>query len=321
MKPSIFIGSSSEALPLAKAIQRELSADYRAELWNEHLFELGEDTLNNLLRFIQCYDFAVLVLTGDDFTKSRGRESKSPRDNMIFELGLFMGALGRRRAFPIVAPGKIKDVKLPSDLLGNNAVFLPKGFAKQPTPAALRRALGQLLETLKARSEESSLQQLPSTALAIGYFQNFVLPVCKELANQQSVALRGEQIDISRGNFDFTIVLPATLSEASVEGAKKFCRVQKVDEFSLKTGARSYPFYVSGSPKAGRLVFYDYPTTLRASLEAVRLALAGPYLGYGKHHQILDEREIKNFERTLRILLNDTSATEFRDNVKIVQAG
>jgi hypothetical protein len=321
MKPSIFIGSSSEALPLAKAIQRELSADYRAELWNEHLFELGEDTLNNLLRFVQCYDFALLVLTGDDFTKSRGVESKSPRDNMIFELGLFMGALGRRRAFPIVAPGKIQSLKLPSDLLGNNAVFLPKGFAKKPTPAALRQALGQLLETLKARSAESSLQQLPSTALAIGYFQNFVLPVCRELANSKSVFAHGKEIDISGGNFDFTIVLPASLSEASIEGAKKFCRTQEVVEFSLKTGARSYPFYVGTALKAGRLAFCDYPTTLRASLEAVRLALAGPYLGYGKHHQILDEREIKNFERTLRILLSDTSATEFRDNVKIVQAG
>src|SRR5262249_46203633 len=159
---------------------------------------------------------------GDDFTKSRGVETKSPRDNLIFELGLFMGALGRRRAFPIVAPGKNTAVKLPSDLLGNNAVFLPKGFAKKATPAALRAALGQLLDTLKARSQESSLQQLPSTALAIGYFQNFVLPVCRELANCKTVAAQGKEIDISRGNYDFSIVLPASLSEASIEGAKKF---------------------------------------------------------------------------------------------------
>ncbi len=90
MKPSIFIGSSSEALSLAKAIKRELSTNYHVEIWSEHLFELGEDTLNNLLRFIQCYDFAIFVVTGDDFSKSRGKNTKSPRDNVIFELGLFM---------------------------------------------------------------------------------------------------------------------------------------------------------------------------------------------------------------------------------------
>ncbi len=170
------------------------------------------------------------------------------------------------------------------------------------------------------RSRESNLQRLPSTALAIGYFQNFVLPVCKELAKRKAVFVGGKRIDISQDNFDFTVVMPKTLSEASIEGAKKFCKIQKVAEFKLKTGARSYPFYVSSSLKAGQLIFYDYPTTLRASHECVRLALAGPYLGYGKHHAVLDEQEIRNFERTLRILLSEASATEFRDNVKIIRA-
>jgi len=321
MKPSIFIGSSSEALALAKAIKGVLKMDFNVDIWNEHLFELGEDTLNNLLRFIQCYDFALLVLTGDDFAKIRGKGVKTPRDNVVFELGLFMGALGRRRAFPIVAPAKAKRVETPSDLLGTTAVYLPKGFAKKSTPAALRANLTRLIQTLKERSRESNLQHLPSTALAIGYFKNFVLPVCRELAKKKTVSIVGKKIDISRDNFDFTVVLPKSLSEASVEGAQRFCKAHKIAEFKLKTGSRNYPFYVSSSVKAGRLAFYDYPTTLHASHECVRLALAGPYMGYGKHHSVLDRREIRNFERTLRILLsNDPSASEFRDNVKIIHA-
>lgn len=319
MKPSIFLGSSSEALPLAKAIKGVLEKDFRVEIWNERLFELGEDTLNNLLRFIQCYDFALLVLTGDDFAKIRGKRVKTPRDNVVFEIGLFMGALGRRRAFPIVAPAKKREVETPSDLLGNTAVYLPKGFAKKSTSAALRTQLKKLVETLKERSRESNLQHLPSTALAIGYFKNFVLPVCNELAKRKAVSIGGNKIDISRDNFDFTVVLPKSLSDASVEGAQKFCKTHKVAEFKLKTGARNYPFYVSTSVRAGRLAFYDYPTTLRASHECVRLALAGPYMGFGKHHLVLDGREIRNFERTLAILLaTDPAATEFRDNVKII---
>jgi hypothetical protein len=77
---------------------------------------------------------------------------------------------------------------------------------------------------------------------------------------------------------------------------------------------------VNSKVEGGRVIFYDYPTTLRASHEAIRVALAGPYLGYGKHHAVLDQKEIWNFERTLQILLQDGVAAEFRDNVKIIHA-
>jgi len=319
MKPSIFIGSSSEALKLANSIKKELSRDFHVEIWNEHLFEIGEDTLSNLLRFIQCYDFAVLVLTGDDFTISRRKNFKSPRDNVVFELGLFMGALGKRRAFAVVAPAKANSVKMPSDLLGNTAVYLPKGFAKKSTPAALRTELSKLFETLKARSHESKLQLLPSTALAIGYFKNFILPVCNELAKRKVISIGSKRICLKHDNYSFTVVLPKTLSHASVAGAQRFSNIQRVSEFMLKTMSRSYPFYISSSLKAGNLQFFDYPTTLRASHECVRLALAGPYMGFGKHHAILEQREIQNFERTLKIMLELPDAVAFRDNVRIVK--
>jgi hypothetical protein len=319
MKPSIFIGSSSEALPLAKAIQTELAASFRADLWSENLFELGEDTLNNLLRFVQCYDFAVLVLTDDDVTKSRKHTTASPRDNVILELGMFMGALGRRRAFPIIAQAADGPPKLPSDLLGNTAIFLSKGLHKSLNQPQIQKELAHLITTLAERSNESNLQLLPSTGLAIGYFQNFVLPVCHELANSKTVTVGGNAIDISQGNYDFTVVLPASLSDASIQGAKKFSTAQKAEEFVLKTSSRSFPFYVNTVLQSGRVIFYDYPTTLKASHEAIRIALAGPYLGYGKHHLILDQKEIRNFERTLRILMLDGVAAQFRDNVKILQ--
>lgn len=61
-------------------------------------------------------DFAALVFTADDLTVSRGKAANSPRDNVVFELGLLMGSLGRDRVF-IVKPKKV-DIKVPSDLLG-----------------------------------------------------------------------------------------------------------------------------------------------------------------------------------------------------------
>lgn len=68
------------------------------------------------MRMAGACDFAILLLTADDTTASRGRRKASPRDNVVFELGLFMGSLGRDRTF-VVSPKGV-DLKLPTDLLG-----------------------------------------------------------------------------------------------------------------------------------------------------------------------------------------------------------
>jgi predicted nucleotide-binding protein len=62
------------------------------------------------------FDFAILLLTPDDIVQSRSTELASPRDNVIFELGLFMGKLGRDRTFILQQPGS--SMKIPTDLAG-----------------------------------------------------------------------------------------------------------------------------------------------------------------------------------------------------------
>lgn len=317
MKPNVFIGSSTEALAFAEAIAAELAKDFTTGLWKNDLFQLGEDTLEGLLRFIQCYDFAVLVLTADDFTKARGVETTSPRDNVIFELGLFMGALGRRRSFPIVVKTVEGTPRIPTDLLGNTALYL-----SDPAPAGeeLAKALTPLIRAIEQRAKESFLHLLPSTALAIGYFQNFVLPVCQELARRDTVPLGTEEVDISKDNYDFTIVLPKTLSDASTQGASKFTKSIGAGPFELKAGARPYPFYVRSEHHGGRVVFYDYPTTLNASQRAISLALHRSSLGSSEDHRLLEAKEIANFRRTIEILLEEPQAAEFRTNVTFLVA-
>ena len=58
----------------------------------------------------------MLVLGADDIVESRNEKLYSPRDNVIFELGLFMGALSHERTFMVVPRGC--DIKIPTDLLG-----------------------------------------------------------------------------------------------------------------------------------------------------------------------------------------------------------
>lgn len=115
-QPRIFIGSSSEGIPLAKAIQSSLAQNYDCEIWSQDIFSFGEGSLENLTEKLVEYDFAILALTPDDVTDSRDEKRGTPRDNVIFELGLFIGGLGRDRAIAIHEQGI--DLRLPSDLDG-----------------------------------------------------------------------------------------------------------------------------------------------------------------------------------------------------------
>lgn len=116
-RPVVFIGSSSEGLKIAQCIHKYLLRTKAIPLlWSDGAFEASKTTIEELVRHSQQSDFAVIVLTKDDITSSRGDYSPSPRDNAIFELGLFMGAINRERTF-IVTPRKI-DIKIPTDLLG-----------------------------------------------------------------------------------------------------------------------------------------------------------------------------------------------------------
>lgn len=115
-KPRVFIGSSSEGLTVAEALQVGLEYDAEVTVWSQGVFGLSQGTLEALVKTAEGFDFAVLVLTPDDMVIKRGDEKPAARDNVLFELGLFMGAFGRHRTF-IVHP-RAKEMHLPTDLAG-----------------------------------------------------------------------------------------------------------------------------------------------------------------------------------------------------------
>jgi hypothetical protein len=112
-KPAMFVGSSTEGLGVARAVRELLNEEADITLWNEGFFALGSTFIETLVTNLPTFDFALLVLTPDDHVTSRQDTSLSPRDNIVFELGLFMGRLGRSRTFVLNS-----DVKIPSDLAG-----------------------------------------------------------------------------------------------------------------------------------------------------------------------------------------------------------
>lgn len=117
-KPSLFIGSSTERLPIAYALKEILSDCAKVTVWDEAPeFSLGESILQGLTKVGEIYDFALLVFGPDDTTMMRGINLPTIRDNVIFELGLFMGQMGTGRALWLSPSGR-KAPELSSDLEG-----------------------------------------------------------------------------------------------------------------------------------------------------------------------------------------------------------
>src|SRR5882672_7903137 len=118
-KPRIFLGSSGKQAKLLQAITRGLEDVADVDPWTT-TFNPGRSTLDRLVELSQEVDFAAFVFAQDDWTTADATQSgqASPRDNVVFEAGLFGGALGIRRTFILHANG----AKLPSDLLGLTSV-------------------------------------------------------------------------------------------------------------------------------------------------------------------------------------------------------
>lgn len=122
-RPVIFIGCAAEGLKIAEQIQIGLShADVVPQIWTNNVFTAGSGTLEALEERIRTADFGVLICTPDDQLVNvvRGVNTTAPRDNVILELGMSIGAMGRKRAF-LVRPRGV-ELKIPTDLLGVTAI-------------------------------------------------------------------------------------------------------------------------------------------------------------------------------------------------------
>ena len=146
-KHRVFIGSSTEGLRVAYEIQLLLHNDFAVEIWNQGtIFGLGNATLEDLEAAVLSYDFGIFVFTPDDQLQSRGQDRKVARDNVIFEFGLFVGKLTRKRAFVV----RSREVSLPSDLAGINTATY------DPTAPNLTAALGPACHSVRGAIENAS---------------------------------------------------------------------------------------------------------------------------------------------------------------------
>lgn len=157
-KPRIFLGSSGKQVKLLQALTRGLQDVAEVEPWTTSLTP-GTSTLERLVELAHEVDFAAFVFARDDWTTANpaasppaGAGQDSPRDNVVFEAGLFGGVLGMRRTFIIHSRGS----KLPTDLLGLICIRYDDGA----TPAEIKILNQKLRGAIEAEGRVARIEGL-----------------------------------------------------------------------------------------------------------------------------------------------------------------
>lgn len=145
MRPKAFLGSSSEAIKYANAVTTAIGDSFDITLWNASgAFTPSNFTLESLLRFTDEFDYGIFIMTADDMASIRKQKHSITRDNVIFEAGLFFGALGRANCFLLVSDDK--KLHLPSDLQGLTYIPFREKRGQLPDSEARKRMAGPCRE-------------------------------------------------------------------------------------------------------------------------------------------------------------------------------
>lgn len=305
MKKKIFIGSSSEELATAKIVERLLKRDFDIVIWDDNLwdksvFKLNRNFLNDLLKAPLKFDFGILIGTPDDKAVVRGTEYLQARDNILFELGLFIGRLGLERTCFLVD----ERVKKISDLDG---IFVSRFNSEN-----LESKIGEIKDHFLL-AEPDDINFFPSNTLAFGYFENFIKTICSQIVREGKLVIEG----IDYENCNVEIIIPNKINDdinLQFDGIKNKIGVK---EKVINCSGRDRKFQVHVEKmNSGEIKILDFPTTLTGINYAIKELLPEEFKKNGEEYKNILNRELDKFVHTLQNLIDRNS---FDGIVKIIR--
>lgn len=175
MNPRVFVASSSDVKKIAIGIQKNLEDHADVTVWHQGFFELSKTTIESLVSGAQEMDFAIFVFSPSDIVEMKGEKKHAIRDNVIFELGLFIGALGLNRCF-LFAPKSIDSLHIPTDLLGITLATYSDGRDDNNYTAATAPACSEVEELIE---KHGRLIRQTASPIALGDVQAESCPISK----------------------------------------------------------------------------------------------------------------------------------------------
>lgn len=294
MKKRLFIGSSSEELKLAERVKTILEQDFDVIIWNEKvwdcsIFKLNQNFLSDLLKATLQFDFGLLIGTNDDKVIFRGQEVLQPRDNVLFELGLFTGRLGISKCAFLID----KDIKLLSDFGGLSLAQFEKGNNE-----SLIAATNQIKDLFLSSSDDD-INFFPSATLASVYLENLLVPICRFLIENAGYDLDGKKYR----KFKIKVIIPNRINE---DVNLQFERIKQkfvINTVSFKYAGRPRNISIDTQIKEDTLEFIDFPTIITGINYAISNLLPSDFNKTSPDYSIILERELRRFITTLKKLL------------------
>lgn len=186
MKPNIFIGSATEELTISYAIQQELEDVAECVVWNQNVICPGKSIFESLIEAAEKCEYSIFVFAPSDNIIIKGVDKKSVRDNIILELGLFIGKIGAENCFMIV-PKDYIGLHLPTDLSGIAYLSYSSKRVDENYRAAVGPACNQI--RIKIKKDKADQEKNISTCHLDKAISNFeALPLCKEVLPKKTFA-------------------------------------------------------------------------------------------------------------------------------------
>lgn len=284
------------------------------DLNDEELLDVNDQFLETTLNRSGYYDFCIAILVDGSGTAGSAGSGTAGADE-LFEFGLFVGRLGPRRAFPLVQAGfeALRDWQ---------GISFETFDASREPGEAVAAGCERLVSQMRHAEAEASLPMLPSTALAIGYYRNFLEPVLLGLTTTTSVRVQERDratvvsettLGLDLDQLVINVRVPRDLRDLTRRGIN--ARTEPYKQVIVETSARSFPFYLDAElgETADGVALVDFPTTLLSASYALELLFSPDFLARrgGEVRQRLEDREIGNFEATLRRLAPDDAEERY----------
>ena len=293
-KKKIFIGCSTKELPLAERIKTLLEPEFEVVPWNiptwengELNFKLNDNLLQKLLRATLQFDFAIILGTKDDKVEFKGQTVLQARDNVLFELGLFIGRMGLSNCAFVVEEG----LKKMSDL--NGIIINRFNNEKKET---FDNAIQQTAQAFK-QFNEANVNFFPSATLAAVYFENLVLPTCKSLIENNGILVSNKKYRSSL----LKIVVPHNLSTNLNLQFEKYKNNHATTEVDIQSSGRIRKLHLEVDIKNDRPVIIDFPTVLAGINHSIKNLLPNEFNSMDNDYQEILNREIERFITSVKL--------------------
>ncbi|MCK9436714.1 MAG: nucleotide-binding protein [Proteiniphilum sp.] len=294
IKKKLFIGSSSEELKLAKRAKLILEKDFDVTIWDEKVwdssvFKINQNFLSDLLKATLQFDFGILLGTNDDKVTFRGKAVLQPRDNVLFELGLFTGRLGTSKCAFLID----KKIKLLSDFGGLSLAQFQMGNSD-----SFDFAVNQIRDLFISSSDEE-LNFFPSSTLASVYLENLIVPICRYLIENGGFTLK----DTNFKKCIVKVIVPDRINEDVNLQFEKLKSSFQIENVSFKYAGRPRYISIDTQIKDETLEFIDFPTIISGINYAISNLLPNDFNRLSPDYNAILERELRRFITTLKKLL------------------